>query len=77
MIEISYYNACSLRMCFELERRLHRARPQDQEIMITQMYSCLDTKYIFFFILAICAALAIFCLLKCCKCCLVACLSVA
>ena len=25
-----------------------RARPQNQEIMITQLYSCLDTKYIFF-----------------------------
>ena len=32
MIEISYYNACSLRMCFELERRLHRVDGQDLKI---------------------------------------------
>ena len=29
MIEISYYIACSLRMCFELERRLHRVDGHD------------------------------------------------
>ena len=38
-------------MCFAIERRLHRVDGQDlkTKIMLSMLYSCLDTKYIFFF----------------------------